>query len=51
MPLEMQLVSLDTKLAHFKEQFNVNILDVDVNSCKQHVRPVILNVEKQSIVN
>ena len=48
MPLEMQLVSLDTKLAHFKEQFNVNILDVDVNSCKQHVRPLILNVEQDA---
>ena len=47
----MQFVSLVTKLAHFKEQFNVNILDVDVNSYEQHVRPVILNVEKQSIIH
>ena len=27
------------------------MLDVDVNSCKQHVRPVILRIEIQSIVN
>ena len=44
-----ELNQIGYKLAHYKEQFNVNILDIDVNLCKQHVRPVILNVE--NIVN
>ena len=33
-------------LAHFREQFNVNIPDVDVNFCKQLVRHVILSLKK-----
>ena len=36
------------KLAHFREQFNVNIEDVVVNSCRRHVRPAMLSVEKLS---
>ena len=39
------------KITHFREQFNINTLDVDVNSCKQHVRPLILIAKRQSIVN
>ena len=39
------------KLTHFREQFNANILDVEVNSCKQHVSHVVLSVEKQQIIN
>ena len=31
---------------YFKEQFNINSFDIDVNLCKQHVR----TVERQSIV-
>ena len=46
----MQNSIISYKLVHFREQFNVNILDVDVNSCNQRVKPVTLSVEKQSIV-
>ena len=34
------------KLARFREQFNVNILDTDFNLCKQPVKPVIFQRRK-----
>ena len=39
------------KLEYFREQFSNIILNIDINFCKQHLRPVILSAEKQSIVN
>ena len=43
-------LNIDHKFAYFKERFNVNSVDTDINLYQQHVRSELSSVENQSLL-
>ena len=38
------------KLAFYRENFNINILEHDLKYCLDHVKPEALSIERQSLI-
>ena len=38
------------KLAYYRENFNINILEHDLKYCLEHVKPDPLSIERQSLI-
>ena len=41
---------IDYKLAFYRENFNVSILEHDLKCCLEHVKPEPLSIKRQSLV-